>query len=147
MLTLPPVAVVVALAATGCAASPASDVPALRAAQEADRATSEALARVDALVAKGRGAEAIAELDGPVKAALERASERAEAAHPRSEWGKARRLGLEELVGARKRAISRYRSAIEGDDLQKVVEAMEEQKLVERRAAALAAELASPPGG
>lgn len=139
------VALALALAVSACGPNPADDVPALREAQKADVTASSELAKIDDLVAKGKGKEALALFDGPVAAAMKLSDDRLAAAQPKTEWGKAEHAKLRDLFAARRKAAQHYRAAVEGDQLEEIVKALEEQKPIEKRAAALVSELAAPP--
>jgi len=101
-----------------------------------DVRASEAMAEADAAARAGDVAKAIDVLDHRAGPAIEAGLRTAEAAAPRSAWGRARREAFASILGERRAELGPYREAVRSGDAEKLVAAVEAQARIERRAVA-----------
>ena len=106
----------------------ALDVLASRAMRDADAATGEGDAGAAVVIAEGRAKRVIDEALGA-----------ADAATPRSDWGRAKRDELLGILHDRKAELPRYVEAVKGGDPERALAAIEAQAAIERRALATVA--------
>jgi hypothetical protein len=92
------------------------------------------LHEVDGLAVKGNPREAVAKIDRDVIPAAEHAKQQASAFQPRTRWGVDRKKDIVSLVEDRQKATATYADALRSEIIQRVVEQMERQTEIERRA-------------
>lgn len=121
-----------------------ADREALRRGLQSDEQVVEALRAVDDLALKGKPQEAAALLGSGARPASQRSAALVQGLSAGSPWGKERLQELRKLTADRAASLDHYESALRGELIEKVVEALEEQKSLDRRGAALATALGRP---
>lgn len=146
MRLTPRLSLPLALALAGCARpSPLEDQVALRQGLQGDERVVLALRQVDDLALRGDPAGAASALVTRARPASSQSVQQAQALQVRSPWGAPHLQSLRCLVEDRAASLDRYEAALRGEQIERVVEALEEQKSLDRRGAALADALARPP--
>ena len=133
------VALVVTLALPACkkdvrVVDCAADEASLRDVIASDKHTGSLLHGVDDLAVKGKPSEAVTKIEREVVPAGEHAKQQAEAFAPRTRWGAERKAELVALVDDRQKATEAYAEALRSKIIQRLVEQMERQTEIERRA-------------
>jgi hypothetical protein len=136
------------------AAAPACGPP--RAELEADRdrlrevlaldgGVSQTMHRADQAMATGATDEARRLMLAEAKPTAAENARRAERAAASTEWGRARRAELVELLRERAAGLDEYAAAMGSGDAERVLAALERQQAIERRALGLVRSLERPP--
>lgn len=131
------------LALVGCDQK-GPDREALRRVVASDERVVGVLQRVDDLAMRGEPEKAAELLSREARPASRQSVEQASGLEARSEWGKARVGELKALVRDRATSLDRYEAALKSGLLERVVEALEEQKKLDKRGATLAAAVTEP---
>jgi hypothetical protein len=147
-------ALALALAGGGCGRSkptpaPAGDVEGdrghLRALLRSDAEVSRTLHRADQAMALSQQAEAQRLVLVEAKPVASENVSRAAGLAPTTDWGKGRRGELDALLRDRATSLDEYAAAMGSGDAQRVVDALEQQRDIERRALTLAQALEPAP--
>ena len=133
----------------GCKGDPraracASDRAQLAALVQQDKEIDMLLHQADLATSKGQGAEAATIISDRAAPATSTLIDQASRFSPASGWGRARRDELAGLLQDRARSMGEYANALRSDDLRRVVEQLEAQRSLERRALELDRALAQP---
>lgn len=124
----------------GCTKSEAElrqeDRPKIELIIEQDVRASKAMAEADDAARKGNIPGAIEALDQRAKPAIEAGLERAQRTETKTEWGRSKKETLGKILSDRKAEIGPYAEAIKSSDPQKLLDSMEAQAKIERRALA-----------
>lgn len=147
-LLAPLAALLLAATAPGCGPSRAElegDRAKLRAVLERDAETSRVLHQADQAMAVAKLDEAQRLVVGQAKPAASENARRAEELAAATDWGKARRGDLHALLRDRAASLDEYAAAMASGDAQRVVDALERQRDIERRALELTQSLAQLP--
>ena len=99
-----------------------------------DVKTSQAMRDADEATGKGDAGAASVILTTRARGSADEAVTAAESAPLKSEWGKAKRAELVSILKDRQTEMPKYADAVKGDDPQKMLEAIEAQASIERRA-------------
>lgn len=147
-------ALALALAAIGCGRSkgapPAGgdlegDRGRLRSVLGSDAEVSRTLHRADQAMALSQQTEAQRLVLSEAKPVASENVKRAEGFAPTTDWGRARRGELDALLRDRAASLDEYAAAMNSGDAQRVVDALEQQRDIERRALALSQALEKAP--
>lgn len=99
-----------------------------------DVKTSQAMRDADEATSRGDAGAASGILSSRARPSADEAIAAAEGAPLKTEWGKAKRAELAGIFRDRQIEMPKYADAVKGDDPQKMLEAMEAQAAIERRA-------------
>ncbi len=129
----------VTLCLTGCSRAPAStacanDRTTVLELLKSDKTASANLHRADALVTQGQAGACPALIETSVLPVLDKAIVTAKSAPVTTPWGQARRAELVTLMEHRREGARRYVAALLSDEISQVVEQMQSQRDIERRA-------------
>jgi hypothetical protein len=138
------------LLAAGAACGPSraeleADRGRLRAVLNVDGDVSRALHRADQAMATSQRDEARRLVLGEAKPVASENARRAEGVSASTDWGKARKAELQALARDRASSLDEYAAAMTSGDVQRVLDALERQRDIERRAVALSEALEHPP--
>ena len=142
-MTVAAIAVVLGCNSSNLAAE-ATDRATLQQGVASDVQVAALLGPVDALALGGKPDEAVARLEGEVRPVSQKSVALVKTLSANTPWGQEHRQSLGRLVNDRAGSIEHYATALRSNDLTAVVAALEEQKGLERRAAALAAAVQAP---
>ncbi|MCS6900915.1 MAG: hypothetical protein RMJ98_15130 [Myxococcales bacterium] len=133
------------LVLVGCdRSSPDADREVLRRGLQSDERVVEVLRKVDDFAMKGKPQEAAMLLRTEVRPASEQSAALARTLVVRSPWGQERLQDLRRLVDDRAASLDRYEAALTSELIERMVTALEEQKSLDQRGAALAESLGRP---
>ncbi|HEU4405245.1 MAG TPA: hypothetical protein VFS43_08140 [Polyangiaceae bacterium] len=117
----------------------------LRDVLRSDVAVSQTLHRADQAMALSQRDEAQRLVLVEAKPVAAENVRRVEGLAPSTAWGKARRAELDALLRDREKSLDEYAAAMTSGDVQRVLDALEQQRDIERRAVALAQQLEPAP--
>ena len=93
----------------------------------------------DDAVAKGDATKALGLIESDAKPAIDEGLKRADGATLKTEWAKAKRDAMANVLRDRKNELPRYTEAVKSNDAEKLLAAIEAQAAIERRALAAVA--------